>query len=156
MNSLDNVQLNYASWCNRIIYFVGRILVECHVFQKSIHDLSLLNKFVMNNIRIVNKTTYTNFNLLKKYSYLQSWYLSLRFHRFFQNFQPLSPLSIVYIYIWRRSYWKCYFWKSETSTFSKCVPFSPPFFQYPILSLKNISRALVICATSLSIFYFRS
>ena len=99
MNSLDNVQLNYASWCNRIIYFVGRILVECHVFQKSIHDLSLLNKFAMNNIRIVNKTTYTNFNLLKKYSYLQSWYLSLRFHRFFQNFQPLSPLSIVYIYM---------------------------------------------------------
>ena len=155
MNSLDNVQLNYASWCNRIIYFVGRILAECHVFQKGIHDLSLLNKFAMNNIRIVNKTTYANFNFLKNYSYLLSWYLSLRFHRFFQNFQPLSPLSIVFIYGGGRTK-NATFGNLKLQHLQGVYPSVPPSFQYLILSLKNISTAVVNCATSVSIFYFRS
>ena len=136
MNSLDNVQLNYASWCNRIIYFVGRILAECHVFQKGIHDVTLLNQFAMNNIRIVNKTTYANFNFLKKYSYLLSWYLSLRFHRFLQNFQPLSPLSIVYIYGGDRTE-NAIFGNLKLQHFQSVYLSVPPSFSTPSSPLKT-------------------
>ena len=136
MNSLDNVQLNYASWCNRIIYFVGRILAECHVFQKGIHDVTLLTQFAMNNIRIVNKTTYANFNFLKKYSYLLSWYLSLRFHRFFQNFQPLSPLSIVYIYGGDRTE-NAIFGNLKLQHFQSVYLSVPPSFSTPSSPLKT-------------------